>query len=150
MTITTGIQDATGVQICIYTLVMSLTGRAQTTKQMLHFSKSSRRLGAAETASERKMDCREDNKKQESRERERKETERRGGMEKWGGGTVLTPACLFYLWAQHGYRCFAAPSHRDMTASLCSHTVPHTVTRALSLLPRPATPHPPRASLTSA
>lgn len=42
---------------------------------------------------------------------------------------MLTPACLFYLGAQHGYRCCAAPSHRDMTASLCSHTIiqPHTL-----------------------
>lgn len=37
---------------------------------------------------------------------------------------MLTPACLFYLGAQHGYRCCAAPSHRDITASLCSHTIP--------------------------
>lgn len=48
------------------------------------------------------------------------------------GGTALTPACLFYLGAQHGYGCCAAPSHRDMTASLCSHTAPLTCTHRLA------------------
>lgn len=38
------------------------------------------------------------------------------------GGTALTPACLLYLGAQHGYGCCVALSYRDMTASLCSHT----------------------------
>lgn len=62
---------------------------------------------------------------QEEAEKERKEMR----DEERGGGTVLTPACLFYLGAQHGYRCCAAPSHRDMTASLCSHTIPQTHTQ---------------------
>lgn len=52
--------------------------------------------------------------------------------ERRGGGTVLTPACLFYLGAQHGYRCCAAPSHRDMTASLCFNTLSLSHTHTLS------------------
>lgn len=76
------------------------------------------------------IDCREDRQKPGKR----KEMERREGMRKIGGGTALTPACLFYLGAQHGYRCCAAPSHRDMTASLRSYTIPqtHTHTRSSS------------------
>lgn len=62
-------------------------------------------------------------KQQEKKERQKNEAYMKD--EGKGGGTVLTPACLFYLGAQHGYRCYTAPSHRDMTASLCSHTTPH-------------------------
>lgn len=85
--------------------------------------------------------------------RERKKR-KRWKMEKKGGGIALTPACLFYLGAQHGYGCCAAPSHRAMTASLCSHTLllpPHTHTsihtQRLSPLPHPVRPHPLPASL---
>lgn len=62
-------------------------------------------------------------KQQERKARQKNEARMKDGGK--GGGTVLTPACLFYLGAQHGYRCYTAPSHRDMTASLCSHTIPH-------------------------
>lgn len=82
--------------------------------------------------------------------RNQEKAEKRDG-EEGGGEIVLTPACLFYLRAQHGYGCCAAPSHRDMTASLCSHTIYSTThTQRLSLLPRPVTPHPIRASLSPA
>lgn len=55
--------------------------------------------------------------------------------EERGGGTALTPACLFYLGAQHGYGSCAAPSYRDMTASLCSHTARLTYTHRLAASP---------------
>lgn len=47
----------------------------------------------------------------EGGKRWRAEGRRRGGSGAGGGGGELTPACLFYLGAQHGYRCCAAPSH---------------------------------------
>lgn len=86
--------------------------------------------------------------------RERKEEAKEEENGEKGGGIALTPACLFYLGAQHGYGCCAAPSHRAMTASLCSHTLllppppyTHPPTQRLSPLPHPVRPHPLAASL---
>ena len=130
-------QNDTGVQIrCQHGavtpfLIFISQWKRLTAILMSHYHKDSRTDGAPQRQREtegRKRWTAEKEKKRKRENGEKKKKKRKRDGER-GGGTVLTPACLFYLGAQHGYRCCAAPSHRDMTASLCSHTIPPTHTQ---------------------
>lgn len=51
------------------------------------------------------------------------------------GGTALTPACLLYLGAQHGYGCCVALLQRHDCIPLLTHTAPLTYTHRLAASP---------------
>lgn len=101
---------------CCNTLLVTLSMEAFTTILTLHYYYRDSRTDGA-------LQWQRDNERRKKNGLQRRRRAEQGWRK---GGTALTPACLFYLGAQHSNRCRAAPFHWDMAASLCSHTIPHT------------------------
>ncbi len=133
--------------------------KALTTILMLHYYKDSRTDGALQRQRERERKRRAAERTERSRRarKERKETERRGGMEEGEEGLCLPRRVCFILGLSMVTVAVLLPLtetwlHPSVHTLFLKHTHPHTHTHSqfLSLLPRPVTPHPLRASLSPA